>query len=183
MFQVGDFIMYGDTGVCKVTGIQKMNLSTKHKPALYYTIEPVYQTCVIHTPAENPKVFMRRTISKEQAHQVIDEIPNAIIDTYHGKSVNDLTHHYQESFQSHECVHLVALTMSIHAKKLELEVLGRKPGAIDEKFMKRAEELLFGELSIALGISKDEVPAYIDARVKKNQPDASSLLTEGVSLS
>lgn len=31
--------------------------------------------------------------------------------------------------------------------------------------MKRAEELLFGELSVSLGIPKEEVPRYIEARV------------------
>lgn len=171
MFQIGDFIMYGDTGVCKITGIQKMNLASKQNPALYYTLTPVYQTCVIHTPVENPKVFMRPTISREMANCVIDEIPNAKVNTYHSKSVNDLTQHYQTSFVSHECEALVALTVSIFAKKQELEKVGRKPGAIDEKFMKRAEEMLFGEFAVALGISKDDVPAYIADRISKIKKD------------
>jgi len=33
--------------------------------------------------------------------------------------------------------------------------------------MKRAEELLYGELAAALEIDRDEVPSYIAARVKK----------------
>ena len=49
-------------------------------------------------------------------------------------------------------------------------------GQVDDRFMKRAEELIFDEFSVALGIPKDEVSAYIDARVeaakKKNAPSA-----------
>ena len=38
---------------------------------------------------------------------------------------------------------------------------------VDERFLKRAEELLFSELAVALGIEKDEVPGYISSRVRQ----------------
>ena len=37
----------------------------------------------------------------------------------------------------------------------------------NEKFMKKAEDLLFGELAVALGIKKEEVPVYIGTRLRK----------------
>jgi len=37
---------------------------------------------------------------------------------------------------------------------------------VDERFMKRAEELLFGELAAALDIPPESVPGYIEARLK-----------------
>jgi CarD family transcriptional regulator len=167
MYQTGDFIVYGDTGICKITDISTMSATSKQSPALYYTLTPLFQNCVIHTPVHGAKVFMRPAITKEMANRIIDDIPSATITTYHSRSVNDLTHHYQSSFASHKCESLVDLTMSIFAKKQELEKQGRKPGATDEKYMKRAEELLFGELSVALGIPKDDVPAYISKRVSQ----------------
>ena len=37
----------------------------------------------------------------------------------------------------------------------------KKLGAIDERFMKEGEALLFGELAAALDIQPQEVPRYI----------------------
>lgn len=37
--------------------------------------------------------------------------------------------------------------------------------------MKRAEELLFGELAAALGIPREEVPRYIEARLERPGED------------
>ena len=170
MYQTGDFIVYGDTGICKVTDITTMSMTSKHSPSLYYTLSPLFQKCVIHTPVPGAKVFMRPAITMEMANRIIDDIPSATITTYHSRSVNDLTHHYLSSFTSHNCESLVDLTMSIFAKKQELEKQGRRPGATDDKFMKRAEELLFGELSVALDIPKDDVPAYIANRVGHLMP-------------
>ena len=36
---------------------------------------------------------------------------------------------------------------------------------VDERFMKQAEQLLFGELAAALGITPEQVPGYIAAEV------------------
>ncbi|NTW70894.1 MAG: hypothetical protein HGA49_01460 [Eubacteriaceae bacterium] len=55
--------------------------------------------------------------------------------------------------------------MSIYAKKQYLEQQQRKFGAIDEQFIKRGEELLFGELAAALDIPKESVPDYIAGRI------------------
>ena len=57
--------------------------------------------------------------------------------------------------------------MSIHAKKQYAESHGRKFGQIDARYMKRAESLLYGELSAALGLEYDKVQPYIARRVSE----------------
>lgn len=59
--------------------------------------------------------------------------------------------------------------MSIYAKKQELKGQKRKFGVVDERYLRQAEELLFGELAVALGIDKEEVPEYIDSRLKEHK--------------
>ena len=56
--------------------------------------------------------------------------------------------------------------MSLYAKKKKTEAQKRKFGAIDERYMKRAEDLLFGELSAALEIPKGDVRQYIHDRLQ-----------------
>ena len=44
---------------------------------------------------------------------------------------------------------------------------GRRVSQVDQRYRKRAEELLHGELSVALGIPFHEVPAYIESVIGK----------------
>ncbi|MDE6108103.1 MAG: hypothetical protein K2F83_05455, partial [Oscillospiraceae bacterium] len=66
---------------------------------------------------------------------------------------------------SHDCKALAVLTKSIYAKKRAALREKKKFGAVDERFMKEGEALLFGELAVALDISMEEVRGYIDNRL------------------
>lgn len=165
MFDIGDFIIYGSMGVCRVSDITTRAPAQADKEQLFYILEPLYQTCTISTPIDNTKVFMRPVISKDEAERLIDMIPSISAEAYHSRVIRQLAEHYQESLKTHDCEELIELTMSIYAKKQAAVQEKKKIGVVDEKYMKRAEELLFGELSVALGIDKDDVPDYIAARV------------------
>lgn len=177
MYQIGDRVIYGGTGVCEVTELTTRYLPETGKEQRYYVLKPLYQKCTILTPVHATKVFMRPILSKEEADRLIDSIPDIRAEAYHGCTLNKLAEHYRLALNAHECSDLVELTMSIYAKKREAARQKRKFGAVDEKFMKRAEELLFGELAAALGVPREEVPEYIAERVdgKKNGGGDSAL--------
>ncbi len=165
MFNIGDFIIYGSTGVCEVTDITKSDITGEEQDRLFYTLTPLYQDCVISVPVNTKKIFMRPIISKEEAERLIDTIPTIKAKAFHSKVMRELTERYEASINSHDCAELVELTKSLYAKRQYAEQQKRKFGAIDERFMKRAEELLFGELSAALDIPKEDVPNYITKRI------------------
>ncbi len=164
MFEVGDVIVYGSNGVCRVKSISPSK-DQKEKGRLYYELSPVYRDCVIYTPADNQKVFMRPVISREDAEALIDEIPSICAQGYHNRVLRQLTEHYEEAIRSHDCRELVRMLMSLYSKRQELESQKRKFGLVDERYMKRAEELLHGELAVALGLEIEEVQPYIEQRV------------------
>ena len=163
MYQPGDMIIYGSTGVCKVKEITTPECQ-KGGEKLYYALEPLYQDGVIYTPVES-KVFMRPVITEEEAEALIDKIPTMETAAYHNSVLRELEEHYAAYLKSHECGDLIELAMSIYAKKQDLASQHRKFGAVDERFMKRAEDLLYGELAVALKIDRDQVGAYISNRV------------------
>ncbi len=165
MFEIGNLILYGSTGVCRVTDITTRDLSGEDKDQLFYTLIPLYQDCIITTPVNSTKIFMRSIISKKEAERLIDRIPAIRAEAYHSRILRELSEHYEASLKTHDCAKLIELTMSIYAKKQCVEQQKRKLGAVDEWFMKRAEELLFGELAAALNISKKSVPDYIAERI------------------
>ncbi len=165
MYKVGDLVFYENTGVCRVTNVAVSNFSGVDTNQLYYFLKPLYQESVIYTPVSNEKVFIRPIISADQAEQLIDTIPSIQPEVYHSRLQSQLVAHYESSLKTHDLGELIKLTMSIYAKKHSAEQQYRKFGAIDEKYMKCAEELLFGEMSAALDIPKNEVQEYIAARV------------------
>ena len=51
MFEIGEYIVYGNTGVCKVAEKTKMVAPGAKTDKLYYTLEPVYDKgCRLFTP-------------------------------------------------------------------------------------------------------------------------------------
>jgi CarD family transcriptional regulator len=167
MFQVGDLIIYGNTGVCRVADITVPESSNADDGRLYYLLEPLYQNCAIYSPVDHPKVFMRPIITAAQAEKLIRQIPSIEAEAYYNSVLRQLADHYEDYIKTYNCRDLMELTMSIYAKKKISEQQKRKFGAIDERYMKRAEELLFGELAAALGIPKEDVPDYIAGRVSR----------------
>jgi CarD family transcriptional regulator len=165
MYQIGDLILYGNTGVCRVSDIFVRRSSCTDGGQLCYTLSPLYQDCMISTPVDSTKVFMRPIISREEAEALIDSIPSIRVSAYHNRVLRQLAEHYEEALRSHNCSDLIRLTMSLYDKRREVANEKKKFGAVDERFMKRAEDLLFGELGAALGIPRDEVPDYISSRI------------------
>ena len=175
MFSPGDIIFYGSTGVCRVEEVKMLGFSKSEKQQLYYILKPVYQECNISAPVDSNKVFMRPVITKEEAMSLIDTIPSIKAEAFHCSVLRQLVEHYEAAFASHECSDLIKLTMSIQEKKRLCQEHKRKLGALDERFMKRAEDLLFGELAVALGIEKSDVPDYISQRLGMAESEVASV--------
>jgi len=166
MYEIDDLIMYGSTGVCKVSDITNPGFSDADGDKLYYVLEPLYQSGVIYAPVDNEKVFMRHVISENEAKDLIDSIPEIHTEIYKNSSMQQLTKHYQSILDTHGCKELLTLTKSIYMKKMDAIKNNRHLGQIDKKFMKRAEDLLFGEFAAVLHISREEVERYIQNRLE-----------------
>lgn len=169
MFQAGDLVVYGTTGVCRVESIDQPNMTGADRHKKYYRLKPFYQDGVIYTPVDNTKVSIRPVISREDAENLIDLIPGIRTKAYRAPTLQALAQHYQTAFQSHSCQDLVELIMSIYTKQQETTSQNRRLGMVDERFLKQAERLLYGELAVALEIPFDEVQPYISNRVKRQK--------------
>jgi CarD family transcriptional regulator len=162
MYQPGELILYGRTGVCRVEEITRVKPRGEEEH-MYYVLKPLYhQSCNITIPVGSTKVFSRPIISKEEAQKVIAAIPTVHPEVYHNRNLNQLREYYRSCMETYDCADLIKLTMSLYVKKKEAEAQKRKFGAVDERFMKEAEELLFGELAAALEIPKEEVRGHIE---------------------
>jgi CarD family transcriptional regulator len=140
-----------------------------NKERLYFVLKPLNQDCVIYNPVDNTNMLMRPVISGDEARKLIDMIPKINPEPYQSSEIKEITEHYKAVLKTRDCAKLIELTMSIYSKKQFLIKHNRKFSAHEDMYMKQAEEMLFGELSVALEIPKERVKSYIEARVGNQQ--------------
>lgn len=165
MYEIGEMIVYGNSGVCEVTGYDSPKLPGINPEQKYYTLRPLYGNGTIYCPVDNPRVFMRPVLSREEAESLIDLIPEICAEPCHSTQVQEITNHYRSAIDTHDCADLIELVMSIYCKKQAAEANGRKMSQLDGRYMKLAEDLLYGEFAVALSMPKDSVREYISSRV------------------
>ena len=172
MFQAGDLLVYGTTGVCRVLSIDRRQerVGSTRQERLYYQLKPIYQGGLIYTPVDNDKVSMRPIISRQEAEDLISEIPTLHPAACRASTTQALTQQYQSSLRQHDCRSLVELAMSIHAKRRQAESQNRRLGMVDERYLKRAEDQLYGELAAVLGLERGGVADLIRQRAMHSVP-------------
>ncbi len=160
MYRVNDYVFYGSSGVCKVLEVGVPSLSALRTDREYYTLMPVYGTEKIYTPVDCAHAI-RPILTKKEAEELISHMPQikeAEIDT---KSIQMLTEHYNSFLRNFDVESLVVIIKTAHGRTERAKEMGKNPGKVDERFRKRAEELLYGELAVALDIPIKEVLPYI----------------------
>ena len=88
MFKVGDYIVHGRNGVCKVVDITHLDMSGVDKDQLYYALVPMKsEDSKIFYPVDSDKVVMRSVVTKDQAKDLVSEIKD--IDINNEEKVDD----------------------------------------------------------------------------------------------
>lgn len=165
MYQPGDLIVYGSNGVCRVLAVGEPEAVYGNEHRIYYTLQPVHGTETIYAPVDS-RVAMRPVLTYQEAEQLILRFPAIEEDVVTDQNVQMLSRYYQTSFQTNSCEELVRLLKTIHVKNTAARKSGRRPGKVEERYQKRAEELLYGELSVALNIPLQDVPQHICQMLK-----------------
>lgn len=160
MFSVNDYVVYGSEGVCKVESIGHPEIAGLDKMKEYYTLSPVYRSGKIYTPVDSP-LHMRSVISKNYAEELIGGIKEISGDLDVPKDAKLANVYYRDLVRSYECVKLISVIKYVFAKQRAFAAVKRNIPAVDLKFFKIAEEMLYGEFGFVLGIDPKEVKGYI----------------------
>lgn len=165
MFQVNDYIIYGSHGVCRITDVGTLSISIADKDKVYYTLQPVYQNeTIIYAPVDNCRVVMRPVITKEEAEELIADIP--MIETIWIANEREREVRYKETVKTCDCRELVKIIKTIYQRKEERIQSGKKVTAIDERYFRVVGDQLYGELAFVLDIEKENVETYISERIQ-----------------
>ena len=135
---------------------------------LYYTLEPLYHGGVIYAPLDTP-VPMRPVLSRDEAEGLISGIP-AMRSQYARQADSKLAAaEYKACLATYDPTNLLHLIRKIYIKNKEAITAGKGYGQIDDRFLKRAKELLYGELAVSLGIAREQVESAIVRAVEGDQ--------------
>ncbi len=166
MYEIGELVVYGFQGVCKVDKIGTSDVPGLPKDKLYYTLTPLYGSGTISIPVDT-KNFMRPVISKKEADEVIMQISQTEPEIYEDSNYKVIEQKYKNKLASHDCRDLMYVIKSVKKKGRLAAMNGKNLGHTDEKYMKMAENLLDGEFAIALDIDRSEVPGYIQKKLQQ----------------
>ncbi|MBE6033865.1 MAG: transcriptional regulator [Clostridiales bacterium] len=166
MFKIGDIIIYGSQGACRVEDIGVPDISGIIQGKLYYTLSPIFVDGKIFIPVDTT-IYMRPIITKEEAENIITQIPNIDTGIVENQNYKIMEDHYKKLLATHDCMDLILLIKSIYNKQQNVKMQGKNIGQTDEKFRKIAEDLLHSEFSIALEIPKSMVSQYIASSVEQ----------------
>lgn len=160
MFCVGELVVYGGEGVCRVEKIGPSTISCADRDREYYTLAPLYHSGQVITPVDT-RVLMRPIMTAAQAEAFVASLPALAAETMTDLSQRATREHYQDVVTSYDCSRLAAFLKALSRRRAAALQSGKKVSQLDERYGKRAEDHLYGELAAALDIARSEVCAYI----------------------
>ena len=164
MFNVGDYVVYGNTGVCRVEDIGPLSIGSSDKN--YYTLAPVYgRNSRIYAVVDSDKVVIRPTMTRTESDALIDEMEE--IDALLVCDEKKREEIYKETMKSCDCKEWVRIIKLLYVRKMDRLARGKKVTSSDERYLQMAEENLYGELAFSLQIPKEEVEEFITEKIRK----------------
>ncbi|MBR3769482.1 MAG: CarD family transcriptional regulator [Lachnospiraceae bacterium] len=164
MFEIGEYIVYGSKGVCQVEDISQVDIPGASKDRLYYVLRQLENGAgKIYVPTDNDKVVMRKIITREAAEELIQRMPE--IEQMWVDNDKQREAMYKEAIRTCDYNEWVRMIKTLYFRKKERTAQGKKVTALDEKYLKAAENELYSELSLTLGIPKTEVLDYIKEHI------------------
>ena len=160
MYAVGEKIVYGEHGVCTVEKVAPLDMSGVPKSKLYYHLTPLVGSGKFFTPVDS-EAYMRPVMDRQAAEALIDAMPGIEPAICTDNRFNHVDAYYKELFRSHSCEALVSIVKGLNTRMAERKTRSSRA----EATMKRAKEMLHGELSVALDMDIAEVEPYILSRI------------------
>lgn len=160
MFGIGEYVVCGNKGVCTVEQITTLDISGVDKAKMYYILKPVYAvSSTVYVPVDSAMTSMRHILTAQEASKLVEDIPGIPLLEITNEKYAD--QYYKECMKSNDCGKWVQVIKTINERKQKRLQAGRKETAVDSKYLKLAEDHLYGELAIALNMERGQVCSYI----------------------
>lgn len=161
LFNIGDVIVYGAQGVCKIDGFQTKQIGKEEFE--YYVLKPVYnENATVFVPIDNQALVakMRSVLTKPQVEELAHKVSQ--ISPVLVKNDNDKREQYKTILASGDCEKLISLIKTIRFERDERRQNGKKLNMNDEQTLRKAEILLYNEFGFVYGVEPEKVKNIIN---------------------
>lgn len=165
MYSIGDCVVYGVHGVCRVAGFEKQLVGRKRTE--YLVLEPVNQNeSRYYVPTANPAAMakLRSILTADEMRSLIasDEVRH---DCWISDE-NQRKQHYRDLIGGGDRISILRMVCGLYRYKAEQEAAGRKFHLSDENFLRDAEKLLVSEIALVLDMTPEEARNYLRQELK-----------------
>ena len=164
MYNVGDIVMYGTFGICKVTAIEKRDFTGEEQE--YYILKHTSsEKNTFYVPLSNESALsnMHYVCSKAEVDELISHMNSEGLIWID----NDIKRkeEYSRIIKDADKHEIIRLIKTLYLRRKELAESGKKLRSTDENYLSLAENMLFEEFAFALDINRSEVVEYIENHI------------------
>lgn len=156
MYKIGNTVMYGTTGVCRIEEITECEFGGVKKS--YYILKPLFQDgAKMYIPKDNEKLVskMRKVLSADEVKELIYH--QAESDVQWIDKDNERKQLYSQVLDKGDRRQMIALIKTVLKHQSEQVSQGKKLHICDENFLTRAQRILYDEFSMVLHIKREDV--------------------------
>lgn len=166
MLSVGQLVVYGIHGVCKIAGTEVKTVD--RKKVEYYVVEPISQAgACFFVPSGNPVAVakLRPVLTKAEMDVLLSDsrdwsavwIPDE----------NQRKQYYRELISSGDRKSLLLMILALQAHRVAQQEAGRKFHLCDENFLRDAQRLLCMEIAVVLKTDEASALSYLQKHLQE----------------
>lgn len=166
MYHVGDQVVYGIHGVCRV--IDQEEQVVDRKRVSYLVLEPIGQSdskFLVPTHSQVAMSKLKPMLTREELEAMLTSDEVCVDGWIRDEGQRKQT--YRELITSGDRVRLMCMVRSIYRHKAVQAAAGKKCHLSDDNFLRDAEKLLIGEVSVVLNMDAEEAKVYLRSYLKE----------------
>lgn len=163
-FSVNDLVSYGVSGVCRIAAIQECKLGKESEE--YYLLVPIRdEKSTIYVPVKNSVLCgrMKKLLSREEMERFLSEVPEKEYPWI--ESDRERQDRCQSILMSGDRHSVAGLIRMFYARRESLSAVGKKLRVADDRFLREAEKMLFGEMAVVLEMETEAAADYFAGRL------------------
>jgi len=160
MFKIGDTVVYGTEGVCKITDISKSDFSNMDTDRLYYILTPQsHSGSKIYVPCDN-ELLVSRMKDVMKKSEIIALLKDRTIIPEWNVDSRQRNREFKEIIASYDRERMFGLARLLCEIK-KSSGTERRLYASDEEILKKLIVIIYTEISLVSEVSLDEISAIL----------------------
>jgi CarD family transcriptional regulator len=161
-YEIGEMVVYPSLGICEVTD-NAAHVDLLGKPEeTYYVLSPLIERLGKAYVPVSREDTIRPILSREEALLVLEQIPSIEVDDFQDTNSRLVEDHFRQILKQNDCLQalMVAKTMQHRIAQQKNRQRGGSSSTY-KRLLDEAERRAYGELSVALGVSRESIAAKV----------------------